>query len=974
MYPTSRILRILLAAMTGLLVSACATHPPEIADRTVEPRPIASDAGPPTAPLPRIETGMHTAIINRIAVDSGGRFLVTGSNDKTARVWDAATGKLLQVLRPPQAEGNEGKVYAVALSPDGATVAIGGWTGVDWGQACSIYLFDRAGGRLIKRLTGLDSTIDHLAFSADGRYLAAALWGANGVRVFRSSDWQQVMADKDYGDNSDSADFDRAGRLVTTSCDGHVRLYDASFKLTAKKLAPGGKQPFAARFSPDGSLVAVGFNDSTAVNVLSGADLSYRFSPDTAEADKYNLSSIAWSIDGRFLYAAGRYRDAASWHPILVWSNGGRGPAQRWRAATGTVMDLKPLAGGRLAFGAADPAFGVFDAGGRKQPERRGEILDLRGNHQKLRLSSDGSMVEFGFLTLTAEGNWSQRRARFELFEGRLSLDAPELPGLQAPRTAGEPEANWNYTETPRVAGQALALKAYETSRSLAFAPDNRGFALGSEWYVRFYATAGAEPRWVKPVPAVAWVVNVSADGRYVVAALGDGTLRWYSVKDGREVLALFVHPDGVRWIAWTPQGFFDAAAGGTALIGYHLNQGAERAGEFVAAGQLAERFFRHDLIAGLFAPGGEQALSAAATRLGDVRQVLQAGLPPKLELLSPAQFDSAGEYVLKVRVRDQGGGLGKYIYRIDGVEVQGRPADIPGAGADTVGRQFSLAPGRRVVSLAVANRNGVESVPVEAVVNVAARTERPALFVLAVGVTNYRDHALAQGVRYAAADAETVAARFKAQGEGLFRTAVVRSLQDQAATRAGIEATLVELAGQARPDDVFVLYLAGHGASLDGEYHFLPWEVRYTNEQALRDQSLNQEALRGLLQKLPARKTLLLLDTCSSGAFAVASSRGLEEKAAIDRLGKLSGRAVLAASSSHQMALEGEAGHGVFTHAVLEGLKKADRNNNGLIEVGELADFVEELVPSITQRKWGYEQFPVRYVEGASFSVGRRP
>ena len=361
--------------------------------------------------------------------------------------------------------------------------------------------------------------------------------------------------------------------------------------------------------------------------------------------------------------------------------------------------------------------------------------------------------------------------------------------------------------------------------------------------------------------------------------------------------------------------------------------------------------------------------------RLGNVRQVLQAGLPPKLELLSPAQSDSAGEYVLKVRVRDQGGGVGKYIYRIDGVEVQGRPADIPGAGADTVGPavQPGAGPAGGLALRGQPQRGGVRAGGGGGERRGTQR-ERPALFVLAVGVTNYRDHALTQGVRYAAGDAETVAARFMAQADGLFRAAVVRSLQDKAATKDGIEAALVELAGQARPDDVFVLYLAGHGAAIDGDYHFLPWEVRYTNEQALRAQSLNQEALRALLQKIPARKTLLLLDTCSSGAFAKGPSRGLQEKAAIDRLGKLSGRAVLAASSSEQMALEGEAGHGVFTHAVIEGLKKADRNNNGMIEVGELADFVEELVPSITQRRWGYEQFPVRYVEGASFSVGRRP
>ena len=106
MSPASSILRMLLVTLIGLLAGACATHPPEVVDLTVEPKPAVSTAGPPAAPLPRIETGMHTARINRIAVDTGGRFLVTGSKDKTARVWDAATGKLLQVLRPPQAEGD----------------------------------------------------------------------------------------------------------------------------------------------------------------------------------------------------------------------------------------------------------------------------------------------------------------------------------------------------------------------------------------------------------------------------------------------------------------------------------------------------------------------------------------------------------------------------------------------------------------------------------------------------------------------------------------------------------------------------------------------------------------------------------------------------------------------------------------------------------------------------------------------------
>ena len=90
------------------------------------------DAADPTSvPLLRLETGMHTAMIKRIATDAAGRYAVSASDDKTARVWEVATGRLVQVLRPPQDAGNEGKLYAVALSPDGATVAAAGWTGSD---------------------------------------------------------------------------------------------------------------------------------------------------------------------------------------------------------------------------------------------------------------------------------------------------------------------------------------------------------------------------------------------------------------------------------------------------------------------------------------------------------------------------------------------------------------------------------------------------------------------------------------------------------------------------------------------------------------------------------------------------------------------------------------------------------------------------------------------------------------------------
>jgi len=109
--------------------------------------PYASE--PPREPILRIETGMHSAVIKRIGIDAENRYLVTGSNDKTVRVWELSTGRLLKIIRPPIGDGNEGMLFAIAMSPDGRTIACAGWTGQNWDDMyASIYLFDRESGSL----------------------------------------------------------------------------------------------------------------------------------------------------------------------------------------------------------------------------------------------------------------------------------------------------------------------------------------------------------------------------------------------------------------------------------------------------------------------------------------------------------------------------------------------------------------------------------------------------------------------------------------------------------------------------------------------------------------------------------------------------------------------------------------------------------------------------------------------------------
>src|SRR5262249_52967142 len=151
-------------------------------------------------------------------------FAVTSSDDKTARVWSLPDGRLQRVLRLPIDYGNIGKAYAVAISPDGSTIAVGGWTGPPPNHN-NIFLFDRASGTLKQRLSDLPNIINHLAYSADGRRLAASLGGNDGIRVFDADNGYRLLpSDKQYGVNSSSAQFDQAGRLVTASWDGFVRL------------------------------------------------------------------------------------------------------------------------------------------------------------------------------------------------------------------------------------------------------------------------------------------------------------------------------------------------------------------------------------------------------------------------------------------------------------------------------------------------------------------------------------------------------------------------------------------------------------------------------------------------------------------------------------------------------------------------------------------------------------------------------
>ena len=153
----------------------------------------------------------HTGPVSAFAFSPDGTRVLTGSDDHTARLWDAATGKTLATLA-----GHTSHVSAVAFSPDGTRVLTGSWDK-------TARLWDAATGKAVATtLAGHTDTVVAVAFSPDGT------------------------------------------RVLTGSLDNTARLWDAAAGKAVTTLAGHTAPVRAIAFSPDGSRVLTGSDDHTA--------------------------------------------------------------------------------------------------------------------------------------------------------------------------------------------------------------------------------------------------------------------------------------------------------------------------------------------------------------------------------------------------------------------------------------------------------------------------------------------------------------------------------------------------------------------------------------------------------------------------------------------------------------------------------------------------------------------------------------
>jgi WD40 repeat protein len=284
--------------------------------RTINPAPgkemgvlLRNPTPSPSWQCVRTLTG-HSGLfagVNSVAISPQGDILATGSDDKTARLWNLDTGESFRIIA-----GNSNFVKAVAFSPDGNILATGS-------DDRTVRLWDVAGLQLLRTLAGHSHAVKSVAFSPDGQFLASGSWDKT-VKLWEVGGGKEIGTLRGHGLQVAAVAISPCGQmLASASFDRTVRLWDLRERGGAGRVLQGHLWPvLAVAFSPDGKILATGSEDNTI----------RLWEVKTGEVIR-TLSGHSWSVVAVAFSAGGEMLVSGSWDKTV----------KLWRVATGEEVE-----------------------------------------------------------------------------------------------------------------------------------------------------------------------------------------------------------------------------------------------------------------------------------------------------------------------------------------------------------------------------------------------------------------------------------------------------------------------------------------------------------------------------------------------------------------------------------------------------------------------------------------------------------
>jgi WD40 repeat protein len=451
--------------------------------------------------------------------------------------------------------------------------------------------------------------------------------------------------------------------------------------------------------------------------------------------------------------------------------------------------------------------------------------------------------------------------------------------------------------------------------------------------------------------------------GTVLITADEKGVLHVFSIDNAQEIMKLISTKTG--WTVVDAKGRFDSSEKGMVNVSWEVAEDYEIPLDNFSAshyepGLLASHLEDQDFI-------NKKPL------------VVQQGirLPPQVKIIIPDGNRTAAVPLL-IRVEAQGSTVEEIKLYHNGKVMS--PDTVMSSQQEIIDKlvkktvEFKVFPGvgKNTFKVIATNKMNIEGHSDELIIEFKGEEKQRTLHVLTIGINKYKDARL--NLDYSVADAAEIASKFNKTELSAFDQIIQHELRDEDATRTAIFQQLNNMSHYLQ-NDVIIIYLAGHGLAVEGEWYFMPHETMIKdNQQYYAEVGISAQRVQEILIASKVQHVMIMIDACYSGASLKSFRKMQDIQRRFSRgLSKSVGVVVLAATRKDQQAAElTDLGHGLFTYVVSEGLKgKADlKPINQQISAHEVADFSTETIPAFSRKYLGASQEPTKFTMGSDFTL----
>ena len=902
----------------------------------------------------------HTGIVASVDVSRDEKTLVTGSFDGTVKIWNLQTGQLLCTIG-----GFNGEVRA-SFTPDSSHLLVS--------SAGKLGIWDARTGELTRSGLGrprpyqaiMNAAGTTLAYPENGVVDLVDLGTGSQAAFHRTNTQDQRVAE--------SVAFSPDGKyLIGGYSDGAIEVWNINTK--AEKDFSGYASPVeSVDLSANGRWLASGSRDFSIKvwDCLAGELVA------TLSSENNVTDALAFSPDSRLLASSGFNYSGSGEVAIEVWDVSSRKKQYRFVHTTRKVEFLMFSPDGRwLASGAAGNAVEIWNlTSGR-------ELLKLSPAFKAIWFSADGSSVTTGS-TDGALTQWSLPNGRVLARQPSVGWAYSSSGNRKWVASTGwrnefkvwdvEKAAEWlkrygNSTQSlildPSLSGRVHTFHGHSDFVSdVIFSPNNRIVASCSwDGEIKLWNVEnGREIRALKGHTSGIQSIVFSQDGSRIISGGWDGTVRIWDIDQGKEILTLISARRSDDWLVVSPTGLFDGRADAMAEIGWRNPDPPNDIWSL-------DRYFNDYFYPGLLSE-------------------IVAGLHPQPVIDVAAVLRIPG---LRIMLRDNPRSLsvqkiGEAVYACFAKEPNAIDTVMADQGHCPYGIRLSVA-GSPEEILAFLNRTH-EPKPDPWSGTKIGRTDESTLHIVTVGIGKYPSSADLVALPSSASSADQIDKFFENQmhvRNRLFKSIKIWNvppLRDEVATRDAIRTRLREMSTSMRADDVVLVFLAGHGQVLEDEeaFYFDSADSVGTPKEARRASGLSTAMLADAIRQMPARRMVVIIDSCQSGSAieplsGIAETKGILEMRKTNAImGSSSGSAigvyVIAATSPVESGGQStNAANTPLVATLLEALQTKEQDSDGKIWMDDVVRYIQRRFSEFSGKSDPLYS-PLIAISGANFPI----